>query len=240
MDERVCIVCGATFMPKTHQQKCCSAKCSSQNANAKKEEYRRARGERELATIERVCTVCGATFHPNSYNQICCRKECSRENFLVKCREHRRREYAEKKAKATEKKQVSPKTDHIPSGKRKSVCDSYCDGCVFLGYANGGLKLCEYLLRTNRRRPCPAGKGCTVKQTGKKKSTWRYEADETWEIKKKKEKEKTVLHKVCPCCGVDFETTDPRKIFCCRRCNTRTAQRNHYKKIREERLNAKT
>jgi predicted nucleic acid-binding Zn ribbon protein len=214
MDERVCIVCGATFMPKTHQQKCCSSECSSRNANAKKEEYRRAKGERELAAIERVCTVCGATFHPNSYNQICCSKECIRENFLAKCREYRRRKYAEKK--------VQPKTEYIPYKNRKGVCDSYCKGCVFLGYATGDIKLCEYLLRTEKRRPCPAGTGCTVKQVGERKPAWVDEKDETWKAKLQRQKKlepcKVVFHRVCPVCGTAFDTTDGKKIYCSSKC----------------------
>ena len=114
----------------------------------------------------------------------------------------------------------------------------HCQGCGFAFPCFGTMLMCTYLLTTGIRRPCPAGDCCTVKQKGKKKTTWQYEAEHTWKIKQKKEKK--VYHRVCPCCGVDFETTDPRKIFCSRRCNTRTAQRNHYKKIREARLNAKT
>jgi hypothetical protein len=95
---------------------------------------------------------------------------------------------------------------------------------VFLTWANGNTRVCEYLFMTNRRRPCFAGKGCTVKQTGKKKSTWRYEADETWEIKKKAERKKLtqgkeVFHRECPACGKEFETTDSRMIYCCRKCS---------------------
>ena len=122
--------------------------------------------------------------------------------------------------------------------KNKGICDETCKGCVFCGYLNGqNLFVCNYFLATNKRRPCPAGSGCTVKQKGKKKTTWQREADQTWQAKKKKEK--AVLHKVCPCCGVEFETTDPRKIFCSRRCNQRIVQRQRYKKIREATKKAK-
>lgn len=192
---------------------------------------------------EKVCKVCGAVFMPHGNNQICCSKECSRQNKNDKTRsyaqDYKRRRLEERKTQKEdapkEKPKKKPKVEHIPYQQRSGVCDKFCNGCVFLGYGNGETKLCEYLLRTDQRRPCPAGTGCTVKQTGKKKTTWRHEADRTWKIKKKKE----VYHRVCPCCGTEFDTTDSRKIFCTKSCNTRNAQRNHYKRIREGRLNGK-
>lgn len=38
----------------------------------------------------------------------------------------------------------------------------YCDNCLYRGKV-AGMPCCEFYLRTNRRRPCPAGDGCTVK-----------------------------------------------------------------------------
>lgn len=40
-----------------------------------------------------------------------------------------------------------------------------CEGCRF-AFAGYGVDLygCEYFLITGQRRPCPAGKGCTVKR----------------------------------------------------------------------------
>lgn len=37
-----------------------------------------------------------------------------------------------------------------------------CKGCIYLGAA-GNYPVCNYLLATKQRRPCPAGAGCTVK-----------------------------------------------------------------------------
>lgn len=39
-----------------------------------------------------------------------------------------------------------------------------CRGCIYLGRA-GNTPICEYILKTEHRRPCPPGAGCTVKQT---------------------------------------------------------------------------
>lgn len=92
---------------------------------------------------------------------------------------------------------------------------------MFLGYADSNLKLCEYMLKTDQRRPCPAGTGCTVKQVGDRKLPWRAEADETWKAKQqrpKKPKQKEVYHKQCPVCGKIFETTKSHKLYCCQDC----------------------
>ena len=52
-----------------------------------------------------------------------------------------------------------PKIEKQPPG----VCDKYCNGCVFYSGSSLTFKVCEYMLMTDHRRPCPAGKGCTVK-----------------------------------------------------------------------------
>lgn len=49
---------------------------------------------------------------------------------------------------------------------------SPCEGCKHYApladsYENGS-KFCSYCLDEGRRRPCPAGKGCTVKEAGKR------------------------------------------------------------------------
>lgn len=38
-----------------------------------------------------------------------------------------------------------------------------CNGCDFLGLST---LTCDYILLTKKRRPCPPGKGCTVKTVG--------------------------------------------------------------------------
>lgn len=41
--------------------------------------------------------------------------------------------------------------------------DDYCAGCVYRGRA-GSRDICEYLLMTGHKRPCPPGENCTVKK----------------------------------------------------------------------------
>ena len=39
-----------------------------------------------------------------------------------------------------------------------------CDGCEWFYAVYAVNRCCNYLLDTGRRRPCPPGKGCTVKR----------------------------------------------------------------------------
>lgn len=51
------------------------------------------------------------------------------------------------------------------------MVDSYCRGCVYRAFlSRRGDMFCGYILFTKKRRPCPAGKGCTARVTGGKKS----------------------------------------------------------------------
>lgn len=40
--------------------------------------------------------------------------------------------------------------------------DKYCDDCFYCRKGNG-FRYCSYMAKTDERRPCPAGEGCTVK-----------------------------------------------------------------------------
>lgn len=47
------------------------------------------------------------------------------------------------------------------------VCDRYCRRCMYYINLSGGLrglKCCNYLIMTDKRRPCDPGKGCTVRE----------------------------------------------------------------------------
>ena len=46
---------------------------------------------------------------------------------------------------------------------KEMLTDRYCDNCVYRGVITGNLSYCHYYFATNERRPCPPGKGCTVK-----------------------------------------------------------------------------
>ena len=45
----------------------------------------------------------------------------------------------------------------------EKVCDRYCRRCIYYLNFSGGLKCCNYLLMTDKRRPRDPGKGCTVR-----------------------------------------------------------------------------
>lgn len=66
------------------------------------------------------------------------------------------------------KPQPEPEAKEEPS---TSVCDAHCGGCIHLTEVCwGGLSMaCYYRINTGKKRPCPAGKGCTVKETGERK-----------------------------------------------------------------------
>lgn len=73
--------------------------------------------------------------------------------------------------KATERHKTSPKwcpKRKTTQGKtQKKVADpdaEYCKDCVYCGRPIiGNLRPCNYLNVTDKMRPCPAGRGCTVK-----------------------------------------------------------------------------
>ena len=51
---------------------------------------------------------------------------------------------------------------------QQGVCNRYCKGCVYnaeLGSPKSGY--CNYIFVERKRRPCPAGNGCTVRIKGR-------------------------------------------------------------------------
>ena len=113
------------------------------------------------------------------------------------------------------------------------VCDRFCKGCIYCQLASGNTTfLCTYYLVTDKRRPCPAGTGCTVKNTGKKKGAWEYQNDAEWakkmaEARKAKQVVRTVI---CAECGTEFDTTVAHQIYCSKRCNNRVQQRKAHRR----------
>ena len=46
------------------------------------------------------------------------------------------------------------------------MAKSYCNNCIYSSVLSASTtRVCNYLLATGKRRPCPAGEGCTVKET---------------------------------------------------------------------------
>ena len=44
----------------------------------------------------------------------------------------------------------------------------HCKNCIYGYKITDYLYCCDYFLKTDKRRPCPAGAGCTVKTKRKK------------------------------------------------------------------------
>lgn len=115
------------------------------------------------------------------------------------------------------------------------VCDRFCKGCIYCNGTSGdynGSSCCTYYLVTDKRRPCPAGTGCTVKNTGKKKGAWRYKNYADWaeKMKKAREAKKVVRKVICKECGTEFETVSKLAIYCSKRCKDRVSQRNAHRR----------
>ena len=49
------------------------------------------------------------------------------------------------------------------------VCDRYCLNCIYYIGVAGDACFCNYYLMTDKRRPCDAGTGCTVRELRKRK-----------------------------------------------------------------------
>jgi DNA-binding NarL/FixJ family response regulator len=52
-----------------------------------------------------------------------------------------------------------------------------CAGCIHYAIGVGN---CDYLHHTGKRRGCPAGKGCTRKETGRKKKAKNQEREQAY------------------------------------------------------------
>lgn len=128
------------------------------------------------------------------------------------------------------------------------LCDNYCKDCVYRqALTNGFCIVCNYLLDTGKRRPCPAGEGCTVKIKGKRGRCWDDESIIQWEKamarlkaesrNEKKERMREVRKQMlfdrmrtlsCAECGKEFKTDHPRKIYCSVQCKNRAKSRMAY------------
>jgi hypothetical protein len=52
---------------------------------------------------------------------------------------------------------------------KQRLFDKNCLGCKWYSRVWADLHICEYLLKTDKKRPCPPGKDCTVKELRKRK-----------------------------------------------------------------------
>lgn len=86
----ICEICGAEFIPRVHNQKCCSPECS--RAHEKQREQARYKGRHRGKTErhfldDKVCPICGKTFHPKRESAIYCSWECFCETRPVTVKE---------------------------------------------------------------------------------------------------------------------------------------------------------
>lgn len=102
----------------------------------------------------------------------------------------------------------------------KPTMDPHCKGCVYLGYAGGGYMCCDYIFKTEHRRPCPPGKDCTVKTTVR-------------QARKKKAQVRGTLRRCAWCDGEFVLKNNGSQKFCCRDCKN-AAYREQCRKRREQ------
>ena len=102
------------------------------------------------------------------------------------------------------------------------MVDEYCEGCYYRAFFPALGWGCEYLVMTEKRRPCPSGAGCTVKlvkdRVGTKNAEHRktilaVEAmtDEEKEARRQRQKLTNCINcgaplkeKICPYCGTEY------------------------------------
>lgn len=115
------------------------------------------------------CHICRQPFIARSPNaKYCpgCQKEAKRRSDA----EHEKRRSAKRAAlrNGTKIKNAAPQNP-APKPRKQTptikTVDEYCIGCTYLIRAGeGSLKACYYIGAIGKRRPCPAGKGCTVRK----------------------------------------------------------------------------
>lgn len=116
-----------------------------------------------------------------------------------------------------------------------SICDSYCKGCIYLGKVSQAYMCCRYVFVEDKLRPCPAGTGCTVKQTDKEIKQKAEEAKKALIVERKKrmaeqraeqqrlraerkEAERLLRLKPCKNCGKIFLPNKDHRDHCCNEC----------------------
>lgn len=104
------------------------------------------------------------------------------------------------------------------------TCDSFCRGCIYSQYLNGNpTAACGYFLKTGHRRPCPPGKGCTVKRSNKLTPEERRQREVQRRIARQERLRQQRMRTVtCSICGKEFQTTDGRKKVCSKECQNKT------------------
>lgn len=50
----------------------------------------------------------------------------------------------------------------------EKTTDRSCKRCIYRVGNSDSIHICTYFIETGKRRPCPPGKGCTVRETKRK------------------------------------------------------------------------
>lgn len=111
-----------------------------------------------LTKVNKPCAGCGVmmenVFPRRKYCYACAKKR--RDLGSARYREAHR----------------APKTGKEHSEPVVNPNSKYCKGCYYWG-GGGGCNCCNYIFIEDKRRPCPPGKGFTVRKV-KRKSRHRY------------------------------------------------------------------
>ena len=111
-----------------------------------------------LKKVNKPCKDCGRLMVAVNPQRLLC-VDCRKEHVQKHNARYRDRHREEINRKAREKAKKALPVER--------TVDKYCAGCIYRGGQSGYLKCCNYYLITDKRRPCPAGEGCTVRKLKK-------------------------------------------------------------------------
>ena len=106
-----------------------------------------------------------------------------------------------------------------------------CAGCRFFFGEYEHNRCCNYIFIMDRRRPCPVGEGCTVKEIipEGKISYRRYAKDAIYADAV----QQRLIVKKCARCGTEFYTRKETKIYCSEACRNSAKERRRYLREKE-------
>ena len=109
----------------------------------------------KLKDVDKPCETCGVLMEGVS----------PMRRFCTACADKRNRENKERRRKEQSRKDMRRgQMISIPNPNSE-----FCTGCRYWD-GNSGCHCCNYIFIEGHRRPCPPGKGCTVKKLRKNKA----------------------------------------------------------------------
>lgn len=105
--------------------------------------------------VDKPCEACG----------VIMRDVDPQRRFCYKCTSKRRSANSTIwRQKQREQRKLEPVVTDVSDN--DSIA-RYCRGCTYWGGGNESAACCNYIFMEGQRRPCPPGKGCTVKRLRK-------------------------------------------------------------------------